>query len=248
MNTMHRVRFSAKVLLAAAVLAAFQLAGSGAASAAINNGVVVRTISISGTGAVTVAPDIAQVSVSVVTEAPKAEAAKNENAKLCSGVIKAVRALGIPEEQIKTANIDLRRHDEADNGKRTRRVSYEMVTVLTFSKVPVKNTGEVIDAAVKNGANNIESVSYSSSDSKNQYNNVLRMAVKDAQGKAAAMAEAAGMRLGKPITMSQSGSYAPRMMSFSMKNVAEDTSDNMPVMPGVMDITASVSIEFELLN
>lgn len=210
-----------------------------------------RTVSVSGRDTIRLVPDLARLVAAVTTEAPTAAAAKNENAGRCEAVIKSVRALGISEEQIKTTNVNIYQTEEPRDkeGKKTRRV-YHMYAGLTFSRVPVKRVGEVIDAVVRNGADNIESVSYESSDYRNQYLAALRNAVRDAMDKASAMAAADGMKLGKAISLSQSGGYAPSPLSFARMNkaAADGAEASMPVMAGELEITAAVSAVFELLN
>lgn len=242
MNSRRRITI---VMLTAAFVAAL-LAGTALAA----DDKPLRTVSVSGRFSVSLVPDVARLVVAVATEAPTAAAAKNENAGRCDAVIKSAKALGISEEQIKTTGVNLYPADEPrdKDGKKLRRV-YRMDTSLTFSKVPVKRVGEVIDAAVRNGANNIESVSYESSDYRNQYLAALKNAVKDALDKAAAMAAAGGSRLGKAVSISQSGGYNPPAVSFARMNKAVDAAEaEMPVMAGTIEITAAVNAVFELLN
>ena len=130
----------------------------------------------------------------------------------------------------------------------TRLGSEVMYAGLTISRVPVGRVGEALDAAVKYGADNIESISYESSDYGKQYLNALRNAVKDAMNKAQAMAAADGMKLGKAISLSQNGGYTPFANSFARMSKAADSNEaSMPVMPGMLEISASVSAVFELI-
>ena len=64
------------------------------------------------------------------------------------------------------------------------------------------------------------------------------------------MAAADGMKLGKAISLSQSGGYAPSPLSFARMNkaAADGAEASMPVMAGELEITAAVNAVFELLN
>lgn len=243
MRTISARRKIIMCLLTAALLAVF----AGAAFAADDR--PQRTVSVSGRDTIRLVPDMAQLVAAVVTEAPTAGAARNENAKRCEAVIKGLRSLGISEEQIKTTNVNLYQTEEPrDKDAKKMRRFYRMYAGLTISRVPVGRVGEALDAAVKYGADNIESISYESSDYGKQYLNALRNAVKDAMNKAQAMAAADGMKLGKAISLSQNGGYTPFANSFARMSKAADSNEaSMPVMPGMLEISASVSAVFELI-
>ena len=114
--------------------------------------------------------------------------------------------------------------------------------------------GGMLTAVVENGANEIDSVSYFSSQYDQAYNQALAKAIELSKGKGEALAAASGMKLGKVLKIQeQSNNQYGRYVSANVaapKNLAMATMESsiaMDVMPGEMQVTAEIAVEFELL-
>jgi uncharacterized protein YggE len=204
-----------------------------------------KTISVTGTGVVKAKPDRALISFSVVTQADTAWEALSENAAKMDSVVKAVRAAGILENQTETSAYSLSPNWEYPERGSPRIVSY---TCSNTIKVTVKNldkVGEIIDVAVSAGANYVSSLQFTISDeAMSQLGlNALSLAVRDADSKARTIADAAGVTLIGPVSISLS-SYSPYVRSYASESFAGSVTT--PILsPEEVSVTVSVSTVYE---
>ena len=126
---------------------------------------------------------------------------------------------------------------------------YEMTTRITVSDIPIDQAGEILSESVIAGINQVDSVSYFSSNYDASYGEALKGAVAMAQEKAQSIAEASGKSVAGISHVEEYG-YNPqvRYSSYSGANkaVAETAAAamDMAVMPGEVSVEAQVSVEF----
>lgn len=211
-------------------------------------------ITVSSSETVKVVPDMAEISFSVVTEQESAEACQQENTENLNRLLEYLKSLGFEDKSIATSGFSLYpRYDWSTN--RQVLVGYEMSTEVTVSDVPMEQTGGILTDAVANGANEINSVSYYSSGYDEAYNEALAKAVELARSKGEALAEASGKKLGgvrsiQEFSDSQYGRYVDSNVRMSSKNMAVESAGaaaDMGVMPGEMQVSAEISVEFALV-
>ena len=170
-----------------------------------------RTVTVTGTATVKVEADSAVLSLGVETNARDASTAATANAEAVEKVTKALLEAGIAEEDITTnyffvnAIYDYEKMNEDGSASiRGYRVSNSLSVVVK----DIDKVGEVIDIALANGANNCDNISFRANGD-DLYDQVLTQAVREAARKAAVVAEAAGGKLGKVISVTeQYGSYS----------------------------------------
>ncbi|MCX8183944.1 MAG: SIMPL domain-containing protein [Crenarchaeota archaeon] len=205
-----------------------------------------KTISVTGTGVVKAKPDRAILSFSVVTQAESAEKAISENANKMNRVIKAVRSMGILENQTETSAYSLNPIWEyPKEGGSPRIVGYTCSNTIRVTVKNLDSVGELIDAAVKAGANQISSLQFTISDEAMRQLglNALSLAVKDAASKASTIATAAGVTLVGPLSISLSG-YSPYVRSYAFESIMGSVTTPI-VSPEDVSITVSVSAIYE---
>ena len=101
------------------------------------------------------------------------------------------------------------------------------------------DAGDVVDAAVGAGANQVSGPDLLVSDQDAAYRAALKAAVADARSKAEALAGAAGSTLGKITAIVEGGGAMP-LPATGARDVA------VPIEPGTQEIQASVSVTFAL--
>ncbi len=205
----------------------------------------VKTISVMGTGVVKAKPDRVAISLSVVTQADTADKALFENAEKMDSVIKAVRAAGILENQTETSAYSLNPIWEYPKEGSPRIVGYTCSNTIRVTAKNLNKVGEIIDAAVTAGANQVSSLQYTISDEAMQQLglNALSLAVKDAASKASVIATAAGVTLVGPVSISLSG-YSPYVRSYAFESIAGSVTT--PILsPEEISVTVSVSAIYE---
>ncbi|MBO3808227.1 MAG: SIMPL domain-containing protein [Candidatus Brockarchaeota archaeon] len=205
-----------------------------------------KTISVTGTGVVKAKPDRAVLSLSVVTQAGSAGGAISENADKMDSVVKAVRSMGILENQTETSAYSLTPIWEyPKEGGSPRIVGYTCSNTIRVTVKNLNKVGEVIDAAVTAGANQVSSLQFTISDEAMRQLglNALSLAVKDASSKASTIAAAAGLTLVGPVSISLSG-YSPYVRSYAFESVMGSVATPI-ISPEEVSVTVSVSAVYE---
>lgn len=203
-----------------------------------------RGLSVAGRGEVSAKPDMATVSFGVETVRDGAGAAMAANSAGMSKVIAAIKRAGIAPDDIQTSSLALspqwqRKRNSPDSAPRI--VGYLASNNIAVRVRRISALGEIIDAAMQAGVNRVDSVSFGFSDSTELLDKALQLAVKDALRKAALYAEAAGVRLGPVISLSERGVSRPRP-SVAEFGRAEMQAAAAPIERGEITLSASVLI------
>lgn len=231
------------VLLALATLAVATLATPVPVSADTS----VPTLSVQGEGVANATPDIATITIGVTTHAGDANQAQSENAATSAQVNKAIRALGISEKDIQSSNYSFYPTYKTENGHRSAIDGYTVNNSVVVTVRNISITGQVIDAGLSAGANEISSLDFSVSNQSLVRKEALIAAVNDARDKADVIAKALGKHIVGIQNVSEStGLAGARHFSNAMllSAKAADTS----IEAGTLALNATVHIDFILGN
>jgi uncharacterized protein YggE len=183
-------------LLAAAMVAGF--AGFAAAAPA--------TLTVTGEGRVAQAPDMASVSLGVTTEGKTAAEALAANSTALAAVMARLTQAGIAPGDLQTSGLSLNPNWQNDSSTGGSRISgYIASNMLTVRVRALDGLGNVLDAAVKDGANTLNGVNFGLADPSPVEAEARKRAVADAKARAAVLAEAAGVTLGPIVTITEGG-------------------------------------------
>lgn len=204
------------------------------------------TLSVDGQGTGTAAPDMATVTIGVTTQGKDAAQAQNDNAWVSNQIQAAVRGLGIEEKDIQTRNYSFYPNYSTDKDHRNEVTGYTVNNSVIVVVRDIKLTGKVIDAALSNGANEINSLDFSASDTKAVRKVALLNAIQDARNKADIIAKGLGKRIVGIQNVSESTGYIEtrRFGGNMLMAVAKDAAT--PITPGSLSLTANVHIDFIL--
>lgn len=159
-----------------------------------------RTVSVQGTGVVTVDNDNAIIVLSVITRDPESTVAAEANAEKMTKVQDAIIAAGCPKDSLTTQNYIINQ----DYNYQTQ--TYGNYTVTNQIKISLKDlsiTNKIIDEAIKAGANNVSQLDFFVSDTNMAYKQARTMAVQNAQEAANLIAGASGAKLGKVLSIKE---------------------------------------------
>lgn len=202
-------------------------------------------LSVMGYGSVSYSPDKAQVVFNILGDGETAEEALGECSAKTRAVIEALKALGIPEDDMATTRISLNPIYDWDY-KPPKIVGYEASYTLRVEVKELEKLGNVIDAAVKAGADSLWGLSFTVSDEtlKELRLKAIEAAVDDARDKAEAVASALGMK----IVGIEAVNLAPQPQPiFREYYKAEATLEPAPpIIPGEGELTATVFITYIL--
>lgn len=204
-----------------------------------------RLITVVGTGAVSIAPDVATAQVGVDTQAASPEEATRQNDESVAAVIESLQAAGIDKADIRTVYYNLyaeQRYDR-NTGEPTGEFIYRVSTSLSVDVRDLSRLGKVLDGAVKAGANNISSVSFGLEDRAALEASAREKAVADAKARAEALAELSGVRLGEIAAVSE---VIEGISPFSSLPVGGGGGSGAPLQPGQLEVTVQVQVSFAI--
>lgn len=201
-------------------------------------------ITVIGEGTVTAVPDLATVTLGVTTTDPIAAAAMKANSTALSAVMDRLQAAGIAQNDLQTSSLQLNPNwTNSENGTMTV-MSYTATNMLSVRVRDLTILGLVLDAAITDGANTLNGISFGQSDPRPTQDAARQAAVADAIARAKLLTQAAGVTLGRVLSISEGAGFgAPMPM---MK--AADMAQSVPVAAGELGVTASVSMMFEVVN
>ncbi len=243
-----------KLLIAAAALltavllitAAAGLSGFVPAKAA-DEQAAKRTINTSGSGKISASPDIAYISLGVVTEDKNAKTAQQNNAKAMDKIIALIKGAGIASDDIKTTNYSMYpKYNYVKDTGESSIIGYAVNNTVQVTVKDIAKAGNIIDIAASSGANVTNSISFGLSDYEKYYNEALKKAVTAAKNRAQTMAGALGITLKTPVTVTESGGSMPVYNYKSYEMAAADGGvASTPVQAGTIEVTANVSMMYE---
>ena len=203
----------------------------------------------SGRGEVKVVPDRATVMVAVETRGKTAALASRENARIVRVTLDALRAKGLTNEQLGTADYNV--YPEQTYSETTRRAVITGYVARNTVRAEVRNVetvGDVIDAALAGGANNIQGVNFWSSNLDASRRTALESAVRNACLDASAMVRGTGRQLGQPIEISSEQLMSPPPMPMMMARTAAPQAADVatPINPGEQSLVVGVMVRYAL--
>ena len=223
-------------LLAAAVLLA-----------ACSSAAAETRIAVNGTGETRISADTAVISLGVSArdrDVLKAQQTVNEN---IAGIRQALLSNGVAEENINTDYMSIYAiYDYNEDVEKVQ--AYNASTTLAVKVTDMDSVGKLIDEAFAAGANTLNGISFSASDTDEARDESLKAAVGEARAKAEVLAEASGLKITGIETISEGNvySYDNSVSNFSAKRMegTADTGYGTVVQAAKLIVSVTVSITF----
>ncbi|MBI2607605.1 MAG: SIMPL domain-containing protein [Candidatus Doudnabacteria bacterium] len=207
-----------------------------------------NTISMSAEGRVTAVPDLATMNLGVLTQGDTASEVQDESSEKINQVIAFVKSQGVDESDIKTSQFSINPRYNFKDGENII-IGYEANQTVTVKIRNVNESSEmvskILDGATKNGANQVLGVSLSFDDPDDLRQEARKKAIAAAKEKAQELAEEAGLRLGKIVSISESGSSYPVPYDESYARGLGGGGGPL-IEPGTQDITENITVVFEV--
>lgn len=194
------------------------------------------------------APDMATMGAGVVTTAKTAKAAMEENARKMSAAFVALKAAGIADKDMQTSGVQLSPQYDYTNGTRPRIVGYQAANRVTLKLRKIDQIGAVMDALVSQGINEIDGPNFGIENPDAMLDLARSEAMATAMRRADLYAKAAGMRVKRIVSISESGGYTPpQPMPMMMARAAMvDAAAPTPVAAGEVSYSIQISLQIEL--
>jgi uncharacterized protein len=200
---------------------------------------LVPGITVVGTGSASAVPDVADWSFGVQSDAGSAADALAAASASSRKIVAALRAAGIERRDIRTEQVAVYPRMTSDG----RSVEGYTATASVSAVVrDIGRAGDVVDAAVRAGANQVYGPTLRLSDDRAQYRAAVDAAFEDARARAEAIAANAGLALGAPVAIVEGGRYGGPV-PLDARAAAES---DVAIEPGTQDITATLTVTFAI--
>ncbi|NQU77110.1 SIMPL domain-containing protein [Candidatus Falkowbacteria bacterium] len=206
-------------------------------------------ITISAEGKVTAIPDIATFNIGIITENKDVAIAQKENTEKMNAIIEELKKLDVDKEDIKTTVYNIYPRYNYNQGRQTLR-GYEVNQSVQVKIRDLDKVGETIGKAGDLGANNVSGLNFTIDEPETLRQQAREQALKKAKEKAESLAKVAGVKLGKLVTFSESGSpsaYPLYGLDFAESDSVGRGGGSPEIESGSLDITVTVSVSYEVL-
>lgn len=202
------------------------------------------TLTVTGEGSVEAVPDLAILSLGVTSEGLTAAEAMAANTASQKNVVERLKAAGLADRDIQTSNLSLNpTWTNHDSPQGPRIIGYRATNQVMIRVRDMSILGAVLDAAITDGANSMDGLTFGLSNPQPAMDEARVEAVQDARAKAELMAKAAGVRLGRIVSISENGGYTGPAPMFRAEAALAAP---VPVEAGEVSTTAGVTVVFEL--
>jgi uncharacterized protein YggE len=218
---------------------------------AVDSTVPEHTISVSGTGTVTLKPDVADLHLGVLITRPTVKAAQADAASAMTKVIAALKALGIADKDIQTSNVSLQpAYDYSSNSNPPRITGFQMSNSVTVTVRDLTKLGDAIDNSLAAGATSLDGVNFRVDDQTAAEGQARQAAMAEAKSKAQTLATAAGVSIGGVASISETSAPMPYPIMYSGGAPAAAVDGSKvatPIQAGTTDVTITVAVVY-LIN
>lgn len=162
-----------------------------------------QTINVSGKGRVFAKPDIGQVDLSVLVESDTVAKAVAENNEKMNKINKAMKDLGVDENDLKTTAYNINPRYQYDQG-RSRIIGYEVYQTLQIKIRDLDKSGQILEKAASLGANQVGSLTFTIDEEDELRDEARQKAIENAKTKAKEISSSLGIRLGRVLGFNES--------------------------------------------
>ncbi|MBN1630070.1 MAG: SIMPL domain-containing protein [Thermoleophilia bacterium] len=215
------------------------------------SGSLVNIIVVSGTGWTTSLPDKATIQVSVENDGATSAAALDANSKDTKKVLDRLKAEGVAESAIETANVVVypnRYYDSTSGQEKT--TGYRAQNTITVTFTDFELMADVFAAVTEAGADSVYGPSWQLSEDNPAVLTALSKAVENARIKAEALAETQGVTLGKAIVITEGSVSMPSPIYRDKMETSAGAGDAAvtppPLSPENIEVSASVSVTYPM--
>jgi uncharacterized protein YggE len=206
------------------------------------------SVTAQGEAVITAEPDQAQIDIGVVTQGRNALDAAKENAEKLARVASEVKKFLGKGDEVKTANYSLNPNYRYPQGGKPEIVGYTATNVLQIKTGALENVGNLIDAAMRSGANTIQRLLFTLKDEHSAQIQALRLASTRAKAKAEAMANALGLKIVKVLSVTENERGVRPIIMPQSRGTQMETAATAPtpVEPGTIEVRSSVTLTAEI--
>lgn len=204
---------------------------------------------VSGEGKMMASPDIAHLQLGIEAQAATVAEAQQLASQAMSKVIDALKTNGVREKDIQTQRFSIYPVKKwLQEQEKEITIGYRVANMIQAKIRELDLAGETIDAVALAGGDltRIQNISFAIDDPTPYYEEVRIKAIKDAASKAKSIADAAGVKLGRPFYISEGTLYVPSPVFRGIAEAAAPAPAPTPVSPGEMEIRLNIQIAYAI--
>ncbi len=205
-----------------------------------------RQLNISGTGEVYLVPDIAYVYIGTRSESADVGDALSENNKQAQNIATVLTEMGIDPKDIQTTAFNVYPMQNYSPEGEPLETKFVVENTVFIKVRELQRLGELLDVVVRNGANQINGISFNIEDREQAEADARRLAVVDAKEKAQELAEAAGVTLGELVNLSAYSYGGPQPIYEGKGGGYAADMSAAPIASGQLVITAEASLTYNI--
>ena len=205
-----------------------------------------RSINVSGTGEVYLVPDIAYVYIGTRSEAVDVASALSDNNKQAQSISTVLSDMGVDQKDIQTTAFNVYPMQNYGPDGQPTEIKYVVENTVFIKVRQLQKLGELLDAVVRNGANQINGISFDVEDRTQAESDARKLAVQDATDKAKELADAAGVELGQLMNLNVNLSGSPQPMYDAKGGGYAVAQSAAPIASGQLLVSATANLSYEL--
>lgn len=199
-----------------------------------------RTISVNGTGQVTLSPDVAYVYVGVNSQSANVTEALSDNNEKAQAISTVLKELGIDAKDIQTSGFNIYPQQQISPEGQVTGTTYNVDNTVYVTVRDLQMLGNLLDVVVRTGANSINGITFDVLDKSAAITEARKLAINSASSQAAEIAQAAGVTLGELQTLTVYTSNPPMPMYEGRGGVAMDAA-SVPISAGQIILRVEVN-------
>jgi uncharacterized protein YggE len=204
-------------------------------------------ITVSGSGSVNVAPDIARIDVGVEVTAETVAEARGQAADSMDGIMAALLDNDVEEKDVQTRYFNIYPQYRYREDEAPQITGFTVSNQVTVTVRDIDTASEVLDAAIEAGGDavRVNGITFTVDDPEQYLDEARQEAIDNARARAETLADAAGVSLGDVRSISESTSYTGEQR-FAVPVAADSAGGATSVSPGEQELTVSVSVVYEV--
>lgn len=205
------------------------------------------TITIAGEGKISSLPNVAEISLGLISEGKDIPATQRDNSIKVNAIIAALKVLGIAEADMQTSNYSINPRYEYLDGRQNI-IGYSVNQNLSIKVRDLSKVGDVVAKAGELGSNQVNGVTFTIDDPSSIQQSARKEAIADAEKKAKDLAGSLGVTLVRVVGFSEStpGVPVPPMYYSKMDSMQAAGPVAPEIQPGELDVKADVMITYEI--
>lgn len=202
------------------------------------------TIVVSGTGRVSVTPDVADLRLGVGVARPTVEAARAAAATTMEAILGAIDAAGVPRRDVRTTLLSIQPRYDYRDGRPPTLTGYELANIVEVTIRDLERLGATVDGALQAGATSMDGLSFRLADPAPAERQARQLAMADARARADVLADAGGLEIVGVSDILEGQAPRPPMPFGKAERVAMAADVATPVEAGSLEVAVSVMVTF----